>query len=73
MRVNDLVSSLFNERNVPRDLCQLWPLLTSPTSAKLSKQILVVFNIDDTVYLVGLLIYYFINVKILDFVCVFLS
>ena len=51
-RVNDLVSLLCNERNVLRDLCHLQPLLNSPTSAKLSKELLVGFNIEDTGYTV---------------------
>ena len=41
--------------------------------SELSKELLVCFNIEDTAYIVGLLIYYFINVKILDFVRVFLD
>ena len=74
-RVNDLVSLLCNERYVPRDLGPMSfmaPIQFSEVSKTFNGS-LVCFNIEDTGYIVGLLIYYFINVKILAFVCVFLS
>ena len=48
-RVNDLVSLLCNERNYRCESSHLWPLLNSPTSAKLSKELLVGFNIEDCI------------------------